>query len=1008
MNFNPAQLADMLKVFETLPDLYVLLSPDLIILTASDSYLEATFTTRDAIAGKHIFDIFPDNSLTAQAKAVSALKASFLEILTTQKPHQMAMQHSNIPHPTEKGKFIERYWTALNTPVLDEDGGVRYIIHKVVTVTDMMAAPKKDQLGERPLQELSEQLLALNAELDAARAQADLERRQLYHILMQAPAMICIFQGPEHVFKLVNPPYQQLVGDRPLVNKPIRQAMPELEGQPIFGLLDKVYHTGETFYAYEMKVQLDHANTGELGHNYYNFIYQAIRNLKGEIDGILVFAYEVTALVLARQKAEQVAKEKQLLNEQLASTNAQLSTVNEQLTLTKTALEQLNAELEERVVRRTGELRLAQAEAEGQRARLERLFMQAPAIICIHSGPDLVFELVSPAYQQLFPGRELLGKPLLEAIPELEGQPLMEIIRQVYQTGQPYQGQEMLVSIASYPGGPVEDKYWNFTYQARRDAEDRIDGMLVFSYDVTAQVLARKAVVKQETYFRKMADQVPAMIWVTRADGYCTYLNKPWYAYTGQSEEEALGLGWLLATHPEDVERSKQIFFAANDRKQPFSLLYRLKRKDGQYRWFLDKGEPTFDEAGNFEGFIGSVIDVHEEQIAQQRLHLSVTAGKVGIWEWDVVHNRATYSVLLQEMFGLEAGRFDGEFDHAYQVFQQVIHPEDRPLVNGEVEKAFQEQHTEFYVEFRVVRPSGDIAWIAERGEVIFDEQRPVRMNGTCIDITDRKLAEQATQRMSEEIAAANEELRAANEQIQLTNDELAATNQQLVRINQDLDNFIYTASHDLKAPISNIEALLSALLRNLSAQNFSSDRVKHMLALMSESIERFKRTIANLTEVVKLQKENSGEKVLVDLLPVIREVSLDLDPLIQESKAHIDVAVAGCPPVRFSAKNLRSVIYNLLSNALKYRSFDRVPQITISCKQEAAYLVLSIEDNGLGLESARISQLFTMFKRFHDHVEGTGIGLYMVKKMVESAGGKIEVDSQLGVGSTFRVYFPQ
>ncbi|MDO1449486.1 PAS domain-containing protein [Rhodocytophaga aerolata] len=1000
MNLTPAHLPDMLKVFETLPDLYVLLTPDLLILTASNAYLEATVTTRNTIAGKYIFDVFPETSLHLQAEAVSMLKASFVQTLTTRKPHQLAIPPYTISHPEEKDMFIERHWTALNTPVLDEAGEVSYIIHKMGTITDRLVDQMNEQPGESLLEELNEQLRTLNAALIAARAQAELERSQWHHILMQAPAMICIFQGPEHVFKLVNPPYQQLVGQRPLLDKPIRHAMPELEGQPIFGLLDKVYHTGESFYAYEMKVQLDHDNTGKLGHNYYNFIYQAIRNLNGDIDGILVFAYEVTALVLARQKAEQDAKEKQLLNEQLTSTN-------EQLILTKKALEQLNAELEERVALRTGELRLAQAEAEEQRARLERLFMQAPAIICIHDGPDLVFELVSPAYQQLFPGRELLGKPLLEALPELEGQPLLDIIRQVYQTGQSYQGQEMLVPIAAYPGGPVEDRYWNFTYQARRDAEGRIDGLLVFSYDVTAQVLSHKAVVKQETYFRKMADQVPAMIWVTRADGYCTYLNKPWYAYTGQSEEEALGFGWLQATHPEDVSPSKETFFAANALKQPFSLLYRLKGKDGQYRWFLDKGEPTFDAACNFEGFIGSVVDVHEEQVAQQRLHLSVQAGKVGIWEWDIVRNQATYSDLLQEMFGLEAGRFTGEFDHAYQVFQQVIHPEDRPLVNGHVEKAFANRQAEFYVEFRIVRPTGEIAWIAERGEVIFDEKGPTRMNGTCIDITSRKLAEQATQRMSEEIAAANEELRAANEQIQATNEELAETNQQLVGINQDLDNFIYTASHDLKAPISNIEALLSALLRNLSAENFSSERVKHMLALMSESIERFKRTIANLTEVVKLQKENSGEKVLVDLLPVIREVSLDLEPLIKETNAHIEVEVTGCPPVRFSIKNLRSVIYNLLSNGLKYRSFDRAPHITISCKQEAAYLVLSVEDNGLGLERARLNQLFTMFKRFHDHVEGTGIGLYMVKKMVENAGGKIEVNSQLGLGSTFRVYFP-
>jgi signal transduction histidine kinase len=174
----------------------------------------------------------------------------------------------------------------------------------------------------------------------------------------------------------------------------------------------------------------------------------------------------------------------------------------------------------------------------------------------------------------------------------------------------------------------------------------------------------------------------------------------------------------------------------------------------------------------------------------------------------------------------------------------------------------------------------------------------------------------------------------------------------------------------------------------------------------MGESVERFKRTIESLTEVVKLQKENSGEVVLVNLPEIIKEVMLDLEPMMQSSGAQLEVNVSGCPQVRFSKKNLRSVIYNLLSNALKYRSPERMPRVEIHCESTAAYHVLVVKDNGFGMEAGQISQLFTMFKRFHSQVEGTGIGLYMVKKMVENAGGKIEVESQVGEGTTFKVYF--
>jgi signal transduction histidine kinase len=133
----------------------------------------------------------------------------------------------------------------------------------------------------------------------------------------------------------------------------------------------------------------------------------------------------------------------------------------------------------------------------------------------------------------------------------------------------------------------------------------------------------------------------------------------------------------------------------------------------------------------------------------------------------------------------------------------------------------------------------------------------------------------------------------------------------------------------------------------------------------------------------------------------------LDLELMIRSAGAEITKDVAECPQVRFSEKNLRSVVYNLVSNALKYRSLDRVPLVRITCRTMAGYHVLTVSDNGLGMEEGRMGQLFTMFKRFHDHVEGSGIGLYMVKKIIDNAGGKIEVESRSGEGSTFRVYLP-
>lgn len=552
----------------------------------------------------------------------------------------------------------------------------------------------------------------------AARADAELQRQQLYNILQQAPAMICLFEGPEHTFQFVNPPYQALVGDRPILGRPIAEAMPELAGQPIFDLLDQVYQTGETFYANEMLVQLDHGNEGikELEKRYYNFIYQARYNLADTIDGIFVFAYDVTSLVLARHEVQHLNEELTTLNEELYASNEEYQNANLALQQTQAQLQQLNQELEARVAKRTAVLQ------------------------------------------------------------------------------------------------------------------------------------------ESEASFRTMADAAPAMLWVTDPEGYCTYLNAQWYQYTGQTEAEALGLGWTKAVHPDDAEKTAHLFLDANARRVQFHLRYRLRRHDGVYRWATDTGLPRFTEAGEYAGLVGTVIDVHEQQLAEE---------------------------------------------------------------------------------------------------------------------------------------------------------DLQATNQQLRHTNADLDNFIYTASHDLKAPISNIEGLLYLLREELPPAVAEGEYIGPTLTRMLEAVERFKRTIEHLTEVAKLQKEHAAVTQAVSLATVLEDVQQDLAPLIQQTGVRLLVAVSDFPPVQFSEKNLRSVVYNLLSNALKYRSPDRSLHVDVRAHVRASFTVLEVHDNGLGIEPGHLPKLFTMFQRFHPHVEGSGVGLYMVKRMVDNAGGRLEVHSQPGAGTTFFVHLP-
>ena len=233
----------------------------------------------------------------------------------------------------------------------------------------------------------------------------------------------------------------------------------------------------------------------------------------------------------------------------------------------------------------------------------------------------------------------------------------------------------------------------------------------------------------------------------------------------------------------------------------------------------------------------------------------------------------------------------------------------------------------------------------------------------------------------------------------------LASYNAELIRINNDLDNFIYTASHDLKSPILNIEGLLNLLSDELKEEDISNQDIPHIIELMSSSVERFKKTISSLTDVVKLRQEITGTASHVNLKELVEEVCLNLEPTLKAAGGSIDCQLDGAASLHFSEKNLRSILHNLVSNAIKYRHHERDLKVSVSCTSTPEHHIITVADNGLGIAEKNRKQLFTMFKRFHDHVEGTGIGLYMIKKIVDNAGGQIEVNTIEGEGSTFTVY---
>jgi PAS domain S-box-containing protein len=231
--------------------------------------------------------------------------------------------------------------------------------------------------------------------------------------------------------------------------------------------------------------------------------------------------------------------------------------------------------------------------------------------------------------------------------------------------------------------------------------------------------------------------------------------------------------------------------------------------------------------------------------------------------------------------------------------------------------------------------------------------------------------------------------------------------NQELQRTNRDLENFIYTASHDLRSPITNIEALMGILKKRITQSNYLNEETEEVLERVSASVNRLKRTIVDLTEISRLQyelEENTSEEI-VNVKEVYEDIIADINysSTLKVCFMQTDFKVH---QLKFSKKNFQSILYNLLSNAIKYQSPERECIIEIHTRLEEPYVVLSVKDNGLGMSEADQKQLYTMFKRFHDHVEGSGIGLFMVKRIIDNAGGKITVQSEEGSGTEVKVYF--
>ncbi len=234
-----------------------------------------------------------------------------------------------------------------------------------------------------------------------------------------------------------------------------------------------------------------------------------------------------------------------------------------------------------------------------------------------------IIELSNPCAGRLFgyEPEELAGKPIEVLVPESLRRQHIHHRESYFEKPKARPMGLGMELFACKKGGevfPVEISLGHYTLGCENLA-------VAFVTDITEQVNARKIVADKEAWFRNMADNSPVMIWVAGADKRCTYFNNTWLMYTGRTLDLELGHGWIDGVHPDDVEACRASCDKAFATEQPFSMEYRLRRHDGQYRWIRDSGKPTYDSEGQFTGFIGSCTEIHEQRIMKEELEFQVT-----------------------------------------------------------------------------------------------------------------------------------------------------------------------------------------------------------------------------------------------------------------------------------------------------------------------------------------------------------------------------------------------
>jgi PAS domain S-box-containing protein len=586
------------------------------------------------------------------------------------------------------------------------------------------------------------------------------------------------------------------------------------------------------------------------------------------------------------------------------------------------------------------------------------------------NGTILDYKAGSTADLYLSP-EKLLGKRIQDIPLENVGNKFQEAIRQVRKTN----------SLVSIEYSLRIEKREHF-YEARLlpVLENQV---IVIVRNITERKKAEEALRKSENRYRSSIELTNQVAWTTNANGEVVEDIPVWRKYTGQSYEDAKGYGWSKALHPDDTERTVQVWTQAVETKSAYETEYRIRRYDGIYRDFLARGIPVFKEDGTVQEWVGTCIDITERKRAEEalkeseeRLKLVLEGAELGTWDQNMKTGEVIRNRRWAEMLGYTLEEIDPHTD----AWKALIHPDDLPEVNR-ITQDHRAGRTPFLkCEHRMRTKSGEWKWILNCGKIIQRDSdgKPVRATGTHTDITERKRAEEALQGAKEQAEEAN-------------------------RLKSE---FLANMSHEIRTPMNAIIGMTDLTL--------NTELTEEQCDYLKTAKESAQALLGLLNDILDFSKIEAGrvelETIDFDLRTTIEGVA---DTLAHRASSKgLELACMIHPQVptllRGDTGRLRQILMNLGGNAVRFTEKGEVV-IQVELQKETedrATLLFSVTDTGIGISKDKHEKIFESFTQVDGSTTrkygGSGLGLSISRRLVEVMGGQIGVESQPGKGSRF------